>query len=233
MKRFYERAEWVETEGGFGVTLDGRPVKTPARQSLAVPSAALAAALAEEWQRQGDRIKPDQMLLMQLISTAIDRIAVKPGPLLEYLAGFGRTDLLCYRASHPADLASLQAERWQPWLDWASERHGVALIVAEGVVPVEQPAESLERLRDLLHNYDFWHLTALQTLVPALGSAVLAVAVTERALAAEAAFDLAQLDEKFQAERWGLDAEAVKRQSELRREVTAAARFLELLTSAA
>jgi chaperone required for assembly of F1-ATPase len=231
MKRFYQQAAPTEGEGGFGVTLDGRPVKTPAKRPLIVPTASLAAALAEEWQGQGDKIEPARMPLMQLVSTAIDRIAVNSAPLLDYLTGFGRSDLLCYRAAHPADLAARQAQAWQPWLDWAAERHGVALAVAEGIVPIEQPAASIERLRAILAGYDFWRLTALQSLVPALASAVLGLAVAERALAAEAAFELAQLDEIFQAERWGLDADAARRQSELRREVAAAARFLDLLTN--
>jgi len=232
MKRFYRQAAPIEQAGGFGVALDGKPVKTPAKRALIVPSMALAEALAAEWQEQGEEIKPARMKLMQLVSTAIDRVSVGRAQLHEYLAGFGRTDLLCYRAAYPSDLVARQAEAWQPWLDWAAERHGIVLRVAEGIVPVEQPAASIDRLRALLESHDSWRLTALQSLVPALGSVVLGLAVSERELPAEAAFALAQLDEEFQAERWGRDAEAMQRQNGLRRDVVAAARFLELLTDA-
>jgi chaperone required for assembly of F1-ATPase len=231
VKRFYRLAASIEKEGGFGVTLDQRPLKTPAKRELTVPSAKLAAALAEEWQAQGEKIEPATMPLMQLVSTALDRIAEGSGPLLDILAGFGRTDLLCYRAAHPRDLVARQQQLWQPWLDWA-ETLGIALVVTEGLVPVEQPAASLSRLRQRLERYDFWVLTALQSLVPSLGSVILALAVVEGALDAEQAFALSQLDETFQAERWGLDQEAVRRQEGLRREILAAARFLALLTAA-
>jgi chaperone required for assembly of F1-ATPase len=231
MRRFYKAVSAAEVKGGFGVTLDGRPLKTPAKNDLVLPTMALAVALAAEWEAQGEQIKPAEMQMMQLVSTSIDRVSVNSQPLLNYLAGFGSTDLLCHRAEHPLDLVALQGERWQPWLDWA-ETQGIRLIVADGIVAVEQPADSLARLRAVLETYDHWRLTALQSLAPALGSIILSLAVAERALDAETAFGLSQLDENFQAERWGLDLEAVQRQQGLRREVGAAARYLDLLTGA-
>ena len=231
MKRFYQVASAAPRDGGFGVKLDASPLKTPAKRDLILPNAALAAALAEEWEGQREQIKPAEMPLMQLVSTAIDRIALNSRPLLDYLSGFGESDLLCHRAEHPADLVERQAKGWQPWLDWAAGQ-GIALELAFGIMPVQQPDASLRNLRAKLERYDFWRLTALQSLAPAFGSVILGLAVIEGELAAEAAFELAQLDETFQAERWGLDSEAVNRQQALRREVAAVARYLQLLTGA-
>ena len=229
MKRFYQAVAVAATEDGFAITLDGKPVKTPAGKKLSVPTAALAAALAEEWRAQGETIVPSSMRLMQLASTALDRMALTRGQVLGFLIGFGASDVLCYRADQPADLAALQAARWQPWLDWARRELGAALTVTRGIVPVVQEEGALAALRARLEAADDWMLTALQSLAPCLGSLVLALAVIEGKLAAEPAFELSRLEEAFQNERWGADSEAIARNNGLRQEVLAAARLLELL----
>lgn len=184
MKRFYKDVTSGAAEDGFGVHLDGKPIKTPAGQLLIVATAALAAALAEEWAAQLDTVIPSSMPLMQLVSTAIDRMPLTRGQVTGYLIGFGSSDLLCYRAEAPADLAALQAKRWQPWLDWAAKKLEAPLTVTVEVVPVVQDAECLATLRHRIEAYDHWVMTALQSLAPCLGSLVLALAVVEGELSA-------------------------------------------------
>ena len=229
MKRFYKDVTSAAADGGFGIFLDGKALKTPAGQTLIVASAALADALAEEWAAQEDIIVPASMQLMQLVSTAIDRMNLTRGQVTGYLVGFGGSDVLCYRAEAPMDLAALQAKHWQPWLDWAAEELGAPLGVAVGVTPVVQDEASLAILRARIEAYDDWTMTALQSLAPCLGSLVLALAVVEGKLDAAAAFDLAHLDENFQNQRWGTDDDAKARTAGLRAEVLAAARMLELI----
>jgi chaperone required for assembly of F1-ATPase len=229
VKRFYKEVASVPMEEGFGVHLDGKPIKTPAGQTLSVATAGLAAALAEEWAAQGETVVPATMPLMQLVSTAIDRMPLTRGQVTGFLIGFGGSDVLCYRAEGPSDLAELQAKRWQPWLDWAAKELDAPLTVTVGIVPVVQDAECLTTLRRRIEAYDDWMMTALQSLAPCLGSLVLALAVAEGKLEAGQAFDLSRLDETFQAERWGIDSEAKTRSDGLRQEVLAAARLLSLL----
>jgi chaperone required for assembly of F1-ATPase len=231
VKRFYKEASSGAAEGGFTVRLDGKPIKTPAGKTLIVASASLAAALAEEWAAQGETIIPSTMPLMQLVSTAIDRMKLTRDQVTGFLLGFGGSDLLSYRAEAPSELAASQAEHWQPWLDWAAREFGAPLAVTTGVVPVAQEDESLAALRRRIEAYDEWIMTALQSLAPCLGSLVLALAVVEGKLDAARAFELSRLDETFQAERWGTDSEAKARTDGLRQEVLAAARLLELLTA--
>ncbi len=229
MKRFYKDVSSGPVEGGFGVQLDGKPIKTPAGQALAVPTAPLAAAMAEEWAVQGETITPTSMPLMQFVATALDRMPLTRGQVQGYIAGFGASDMLCYRADSPADLVGLQSVSWQPWLDWAARELDAPLAITAGVVPVQQDEDSLSALRRRVEAYDDWVLTALQSLAPCLGSLVLSLAVVDGKLAAEEAFDLSRLEERFQNELWGQDHEAKTRSDGLRREVLAAARLMELV----
>ena len=229
MKRFYKQVSNGPDGEGFGVRLDGRAVKTPAGLPLALPTPALAEAMAAEWEAQGETIVPSSMPLMQLVSTAIDRMKLARGQVQGFIVGFGASDLLCYRADAPADLAELQAARWQPWLDWAARELDAPLIIAAGVSPIAQTADSVAALRRRVEAYDDWILTALQSLAPCLGSLVLALAVVEGALPADQAFELSRLEESFQNERWGEDSEARDRAEGLRQEVLAAARLVQLI----
>lgn len=229
MKRFYKDVSSGPVEGGFGVQLDGKPIKTPAGQSLAVPTAPLAAAMAEEWAAQGETIVPTSMRLMQFVATALDRMPLTRGQVQGYIVGFGASDMLCYRADSPVDLVGLQSVSWQPWLDWAARELDAPLAITAGVVPVQQEEDSLSALRRRIEAYDDWVLTALQSLAPCLGSLVLSLAVVEGKLAAEEAFDLSRLEERFQNERWGLDHEAKTRNDGLRQEVLAAAQLMRLV----
>jgi chaperone required for assembly of F1-ATPase len=231
VKRFYKDVSSgpVEEGEGFGVRLDGKPVKTPAGQKLAVPTAALAEAMAAEWAAQGDAIVPSSMPMMQMVSTALDRMPLTRGQVQGYVSGFGASDMLCYRADTPADLVGLQSVQWQPWLDWAARELDAPLAITAGIVPVVQEEDSLAALRRRVESHDDWALTALQSLAPCLGSLVLSLAVVEGKLTAAEAFDLSRLEERFQNERWGQDHEAKTRSDGLRQEVLAAARLLDLL----
>lgn len=230
MKRFYQEARSIALpKGGFAITLDGKFLKTSGGRALILTHRALAYQLAEEWQSQGEEIIPASMFLFPLVNAALDLIAPDPAILVDELTAYGRADLLCYRATHPRDLAERQALHWQPWLDWAASRHGITLAVTEGVLPIEQPRDALYRLHALLAGQDIWRLAALRALVPALGSVILALALSEGSLDAGSAFNLAWLDEGFQVERWGDDDEARQRRENIIREIEAAAQFLALL----
>ncbi|MGE5503647.1 MAG: ATP12 family chaperone protein [Actinomycetota bacterium] len=230
IKRFYKDATVVAAADGFAVRLDGKPIKTPAGHPLAVPAAALAEEIAGEWRAQDAEVRPETMPLTQLASTALDRVGPERTAILAQLLGYGGTDLLCYRATDPADLVERQKEAWQPLLDWAARELDAPLAVTQGVLAVDQPPETLAALARHLDGYDTWRLTALQAATAATGSLVLGLALVQGRLSAADAFARAQVDETFQIEKWGDDAEAADRRAALARDVTAAERLLALLS---
>jgi chaperone required for assembly of F1-ATPase len=232
MKRFYQRVEVAAEDDAHRVLLDGRPLRTPAKLTLALPSAALAAALAEEWQAQVEVIRPHEMPLTRLATTAQDRMPGLRAAAIEEAAGYARTDLLCYRAAHPIDLVERQRDGWQPLLDWAAEVHGARLRVTTTLTPAAQPEAAVARLRAALEGLADWPLVGVHALTGALGSLVLGLAVAARRIDAGEALAASLLDELFEIERWGRDAETERRHAALRREVEAAADFLARLQDA-
>lgn len=233
MKRFWDKAEAVRDGDGWGVRLDGRPVRLPGGAPLLVPGAAVAEAVAEEWGRaggaKGGEMSWTDVPLTRLAGTAQERIGPNPEPVALELARYAESDLLCYRADTPPALVARQAELWQPWLDWAAARHGAPLLVTEGIVHVAQPAASLAALASAVARLSPLALAALGVAVPALGSLVLGLALHEGALDGAGAHDLATIDERFQEEMWGRDSEAEKRRANLREDVVLAGRLLDLL----
>ncbi|MAO91197.1 MAG: ATPase [Rhodospirillaceae bacterium] len=229
MKRFYKSAAAVQTESGYMVNLDGRPVRTPARAPLVLPGLALGEAVAAEWNAQGDKIIPDTMPLMSFASTAIDRVSGAMEAVAAEASGFAASDLLCYRADQPIELAQRQADAWDPLLDWARTRYDVTFSVTTGIMPVEQPAENKARFTAVALAFDPHTLTGLHVMTTAYGSFLLALAVVEGRLTAPEALAISRVDETFQAELWGTDEEAEKRHQRLLREVTSAQHFIELL----
>ena len=232
MKRFWDRATVDKGPGGYGVLLDGKPVRLPGGTPLAVDSERLAEAVAAEWSAagggaQGGEMSMADVPLTRLAGTAQERIAPDPAPVAEGLAKYAETDLLCYRAEDPR-LAALQAEGWQPLLDWAARRHDALLRVTAGLMPVAQPPEALAALRGAVLGLPPLDLAALGVLVPAFGSLVLGLAVVEERLDAEEALRLATLDETFQEGFWGTDAEAAARRARIGAEVEQVARLLAL-----
>lgn len=226
MKRFYANAGVEERDGGFAVVLDGRPIRTPAGAPLVVPTRRLAETIAAEWAAQGETVQPATMPAMQLASTAIDRVATQREAIVGELIRYAETDLLCYRADNPAELASRQAAVWQQVVDWAMLRFDAGLLVTTGILPVAQSADALAALRRAVESYDDWRLCAVQSATAACGSLLLALAVAERRLSGEQAYEASQLDELYQTELWGEDAEAAQRRANLRKDVLAVEAFL-------
>ena len=229
MKRFYKEAAAVAANQGWSIELDGRPIKTPARQPLAAPTRGLAEAIADEWRAQGDSIDPRSMPLTGLANAAIDRVAPDPTAFARDLARYGEGDLLCYRADHPADLVARQAESWDRLLGWARGRYDVTFEIVTGIIHRPQPPATVARLAEAVAARDAFALAGLSPLVTIGGSLVIALALAEGAIEAEPAFDAAHLDELFQAEQWGEDALALEAREARRRDFNAAARFLSLL----
>jgi chaperone required for assembly of F1-ATPase len=229
MKRVYKQATARAAEGGWGVALDGRPMRTPAKHELIVPSAALAEAIAAEWDAQQDEIRPATMPLTRLAATAIDRTRTQRELVVAEAANYAGTDLVCYRAEHPPALIARQHAEWQPLIDWAMQRYDAALAVTSGVVPQPQSPAALKAFAAAVAAQDDFRLTALHTMTTACGSLVIALALMERRLDAASAFAVSQLDETFQIEAWGEDAEAAARRQSLAEDIEAAARFVRLL----
>jgi chaperone required for assembly of F1-ATPase len=229
MKRVYKSVTTRAVEDGWGVTLDERPLRTPAKRDLLVPSETLAAAIAGEWDAQDPDIRPETMPLTRLATTAIDRTAATRDTVVAEVANYAATDLVCYRAEHPPALAARQEAVWQPLIDWAAGRYDAGLAVTAGIVPTAQSPASLKAYAGAVAALDDFRLTALQAATGACGSLVIALALYERRLDAEGAFTASQLDETFQIEAWGEDAEAVARRAALAEDIKAVASFFELL----
>src|SRR4051812_1360735 len=211
-RRFYREAAAVQDDG-WRIALDGKVVKTPARNPLVLPTQALAEAIAAEWAAQDVKIKPNTMPLMQLASTAIDRVAPDRARIIAETAGYAATDLVCYRAEGPAELVARQAAAWDPLIDWLRERYDVSLQVAAGVMAIPQSDHALAVLSRAVAAQDDLRLTALSVITGAAGSLAIGFAVLERRITPETAVETTQLDELFQAERWGVDPEAEQRRA--------------------
>lgn len=232
MKRVYKTVAVAEAEPGEGweIHLDGRPLRTPGRVRLVLRQKALADAIAAEWDAQAAEVRPDTMPLMQLASTAVDRVAAAREAIVDGVVRYAGTDLLCYRAdaTQPV-LQERQARVWQPILDWAALRHDARLAVCAGLMPVEQPQGAVRALRAAVEALDDMTLSGVQNATAALGSLVLALALLEGRISAEEAFEVSQLDETFQIEQWGEDVEAVRRRQAIRADILSTRRFLDLL----
>lgn len=229
MKRFWKDAT-VEREGqGWAVELDGRPVRTPARAPLVVPTVQLAKAIGDEWSAVDGEIDPRAMPLTGLANAAIDRVAPDPQAFASGLAGYAEADLACYRAERPRALVDMQAASWDALLAWGRRRYDVDFCTTAGVVHVDQPQATVERLSHAVASIDAFRLASLSPLVTIGGSLVAALAVLEGAMTAEQAWDAVSVDERWQLEQWGADAEAETALANRRSDFLAAARFLELL----
>jgi chaperone required for assembly of F1-ATPase len=237
MKRFYKAVTITPAVTGapgtsFGIALDDRPVRTPARALLALPNIALAEAVAEEWRAQGIDVDPWSMPLTGLANAAIDRVAPDPSGFAAGLALYGESELLCYRAGEPPALVARQAAIWGPMLDWAAVRFDVSFTLVTGIMHQPQPARTLERLAEAIAARTPWELAALSPIVTIAGSLVIALALAEGTLDPDAAFDAAHLDELWQAEQWGEDWMAAETRAAHRADFNAACTFLNLVREA-
>lgn len=212
-KRFWKAAQTVQLDAGYTVHLDGRAVKTPAKNPLILPTRALTDLITAEWNAQQGTVDPETMPMTRRANSAVEKVTPQRAAVIDELAGYGASDLLCYRAEAPAELAQRQAQGWQPMLDWAARELGAPLQVTTGIVPIDQPAASLAALRGELQQMDAFALTGLHDLVAISGSLVLALAMAKGALTAQDGFDLSRIDETWQAQHWGCDEEAQRHES--------------------
>ena len=220
-KRFYKMASASEGPTGFTVKLDGRPIKTPAKSTLTLPTQALASAIADEWQAQGETLDLQGMTLTRLSNVALDRTPDTRDELAEELARYAGTDVTCYLAEAPAELRARQDAAWQPWREWAGKELGVVLVPVVGLIASPQPEASLATVRSHALGLDDFRLTALTWGCSLFGSAVLALAVERSALKAEAALAASCVDEDWQIEQWGEDEEAQQVRANRQREANA------------
>jgi len=228
MKRFYKKAGIRHADAAFAIVLDDRPVRTPGGGFLSLASGPLAEAIAAEWAEQGETIDHHAMPLTRFANTAIDRVRADRSHAVAQVEAIARHDLVCYRAADPPELVRREALAWDQPLVWAHERHGLALTVTSGIATVAQPDASFDALRAALSRLDEFVVTGLAATVAILKSTVLALALHDRLTDAPAAHAAAHVDEIFQAEKWGRDAEADARFEALLKELEATDRFMRL-----
>jgi chaperone required for assembly of F1-ATPase len=228
-RRFYAAVGVGGFEAGFSVLLDGRPVRTPGGAVLAAPTTALAQLIAAEWGLQGEEIVYADMPLTRLAFTAQDRVGAVREAVADEVSSWAGSDVLCYFAEGPAPLVERQLAHWGPVLDWAEQDLGLRFERATGVVHRPQLDETLSRVRTLALELDDFALTGLAAAASLFKSVVLAFALQRGELTGEAAFDLSRLDEAFQEERWGIDAEAASRTALMRREAGALEKWFRAL----
>jgi chaperone required for assembly of F1-ATPase len=207
-KRFWKKASVEPQAEGFGILLDGRPVKTPAKRLLLVPTAAFAEAIAAEWDAQQDIIDPHAMPFTRSANAAVDKVSIQLVEVAAMLAAYGDSDLLCYRAAHPASLVERQTRQWDPLLEWAEETLGARLEPRTGVMHVPQSQEALASLSRRVHAMTPYELTGFHDLVSLSGSLILGFAATFDFMKPKAIWEISRLDEIWQAEEWGEDQEA-------------------------
>lgn len=229
MKRFWKEVATVEIDDGYAVELDGRRLKTPARADLVGPNQELAEAIADEWRDCAETVDPRAMPLTGLANAAIDRVAAAKDRFAADLAAYGESDLTCYRADGPDALVAQQAQHWDALIDWARRRYDIVFATATGIMHVAQPEATVKRLAHEVAALDAFRLAGLSPLVTVGGSLIAALAVLEKAMSADTAWEAVSLDDRWQIEQWGADDEAVTTLANRRRDFLAAARFLELL----
>ena len=229
MKRVYREVRVAPAGAGWSILLDARTLQTPARAPLLLPRPGLAEAIAAEWDAQADKVVPATMPLMQLAATAIDRTSTLRGRTIDEIVGYAETDLVCYRAERPPDLVARQSATWQPLVDWVRLRFDAPLMVTTGVVPKAQSIAAIAAIRAAIEPLDAFLLAALHNATAACSSVVIGLALVERRLDAEAAWQASQLVETFQIEQWGEYYEAAARRSALKRDIYATCRIMELL----
>lgn len=229
MKRFWTTAAAIPADAGWTITLDGKPLRTPARAALLLPTGTLAQAIADEWQAQGETVNPRAMPLTGLANAAIDRVAPEPASFAARLAAYAGTDLIAYRADGPASLIAMQAAAWDPWAAWLARRFDAAITLTTGIMHVAQPPATLQRIGAAFAAFGPFQLVALDPIVTITGSAVLGLAVAAGELDADAAYDCAHVDARWQEEHWGRDPLAEAAEATRRADLAAAVRFLRLL----
>lgn len=230
LRRFWTSASVEADENGhYAILLDGRPVRTPAKSVLRVPSQAFAEEIRAEWDAQGEELQPLTMPATRAANAALDRVAPQQADVVEMLAAYGETDLLCYRADAPALLVERQAQAWDPLLDWAHATFGARLIPVEGVMYAAQNPDAVKRLSAPLRDMDAFQLTAAHDLISLSGSLVIGLAATRAIHPADALWRLSRIDEDWQIELWGPDEEAAALAEDRRKAFENAYRFFHMI----
>jgi chaperone required for assembly of F1-ATPase len=229
VKRFWKEVEVVSQDSGWGIALDGRLVRTPHRAPLISTTPALAEAIAAEWLAQGETVDPAAMPITGLTNAAIDLAMPDPVAFAEPIAAYAATDLFCYRDDRDALLQAEQAAAWNPLLAWAEECFGIEFAITQGILPIDQPPETVAALRGAVFAVDPWRMTALTPLVTIGGSLVAGLARIGEAFDAETLWEAVSLDELYQERRWGADAQAQAQRAAHKRDWDNAVRFLGLL----
>jgi chaperone required for assembly of F1-ATPase len=229
MRRFWKEVTFEQGTFGQGIMLDGRPLKTPKRNALYLPTKALADAVADEWRSVGDVIDPAEMPVTGFANAAIDHVAPDRAGFAAQVAAYAQADAFCYRADAGDALAVKQAEVWDPWLDWARGRYDVSFTIAEGVMHKPQPSATLEKLGVAVAARGTFELAAMAKLAHLSGSLVAVLAIVERAGEADTLWAASCIEELWQEELWGADHWALKNRSDRNAEFIAAAGFLGLL----
>lgn len=225
-RRFYKKAEAGTAPGGHVVRLDGKILKTPLGRNILFSSAFLAEEIAREWENQRDYIQLSIMPLTQLAYTLFDKAEDARKPIVDEIMKYAASDLVCYRAPHPEDLASGQKKRWDPLLFFLKDDFEIELKTVQGIQYLEQPEEGLKKFKSLIEGLSAPALTVMQAITPLTSSAVISFALIEGKINGDDCFAAATVDERFQMEKWGVDAEAEKKQARLKEEIEFAARFL-------
>lgn len=226
-KRFYAEVSVAPVDGGYAIHLDGKPVRTPAKAMIVLPTEAAAQLVADEFAAQGEFIDLRAMPGLRLVNTAIDGVASEADAVAEDILRFSSSDLLCYRADAPQGLVERQSQAWDPVLDWARDALGARFILAEGVMHVEQPREAIMAISlHLFRKKEPFRLAALHLMTSLTGSALLALAVEEGAIDADQAWSAAHVDEDWNIAQWGEDAEASARRAARKRDMMAAAALI-------
>jgi len=229
MKRLYRDVGVADAPKGFVVVLDERPVRTPGRRQLVLPTRPLAEGIADEWRAQGTEIVPHAMPLMQLAATVLDDISVNRKAVETTILRFAETDTVCYRAEQPDALNKYQHIRWDPLLDWLTQYYGASLVKNSGILPIPQPKEAMLILAKMMEAMDDWRLGAFQSAAASSGSFVIALALIDARIDADEAFHVAELESEFELDRWGDDPAAAARRAVVASDLAAARRFHDLL----
>ncbi|MEY1556827.1 ATP12 family chaperone protein [Yoonia sp. R2331] len=227
-KRFWDAASVAPADGGFTVHLDARPLRTPGKSALIVPTHDMASAIAAEWDAQTGKIDPNTMPVTRAANSAIEKVMSQKDAVIDELSGYGKSDLICYRATGPEALIDQQKAAWDPWLAWAANALDATLVTTQGVMPVDQPAAAIARLRDAVAQMDAFQLAGFHELVTISGSLVLSLAVTADKLSPQEAWDLSRVDELWQISQWGEDEEASAHAARKCQAFLAGARFFQL-----
>lgn len=224
-KRFWEKVTADEVDGGYAVHLDGRPVRTPLKTLVVVPTQSMAEAMQAEWEAQDEKIAPLTMPVTRAANAALDKVMPQHTEVVDMLAAYGDSDLLCYRADSPEALVAKQAQGWDPLVDWSATDLGAPLQLRTGVMHKPQDPNSLTALRAHVAEMDAFRLTAFHDMVAIPGSLILGLAIARGRLNAQAAWDLSRIDEDWQISQWGEDEDAAKQADFKRNDLIAAEKF--------